>query len=150
MIFISIPEKRVLPSGFPSVLGPHAGHSQELGAGGLNTYYRPVLEALYRFEYHLFGPHPFGFHFFNVLVHIVNGLLLFGLLKRLGLREAAAWVIACIFLIHPVQKQDIILLHTEMLYLLLLIFIGIPILLLTILQETTQAKRVKAIEISGK
>ena len=77
------------------------------GVGGLNTYYRPVLEILYRFEYHFFGPHPFGFHFFNGLVHIVNGLLLFGLLKRLGLREAVAWVIACIFLIHPVQTEAV-------------------------------------------
>jgi hypothetical protein len=76
-------------------------------SGGLNTYYRPVLEILYRFEYHLFGPHPFGFHFFNCLVHIVNGLLLFGLLQRLGLREAVAWVIACVFLIHPVQTEAV-------------------------------------------
>jgi protein O-mannosyl-transferase len=76
-------------------------------SGGLNTYYRPVLEILYRFEYHLFGPHPYGFHFFNVMVHILNGLLLFGLLQRLGLREAVAWVIACVFLIHPVQTEAV-------------------------------------------
>ncbi len=76
-------------------------------SGGINTYYRPVLEVLYRFEYHLFGPHPFGFHFFNVIVHIINGLLLFGLIQRLGLREAAAWVIACVFLIHPVQTEAV-------------------------------------------
>jgi len=76
-------------------------------SGGINTYYRPVLEILYRFEYHFFGPHPFGFHLFNVIVHIINGLLLFGLLQRLGLREAAAWVIACVFLIHPVQTEAV-------------------------------------------
>ena len=74
---------------------------------GLNTYYRPVLEILYRFEYHFFGPHPFGFHLFNILVHIINGLLLFGLLQKLGLREAVAWVVALLFLIHPVQTEAV-------------------------------------------
>ena len=76
-------------------------------ADGLNTYYRPVLELLNRFEYRLFGLNPHGFHLFNVIVHIVNGLLLFGLLQKLGIREAVAWVIACIFLIHPVQSETV-------------------------------------------
>ena len=53
-------------------------------SGGLNTYYRPVLEIIYRIEYRLFGPHPFGFHLINVIVHIINGLLLFSLLQRLS------------------------------------------------------------------
>jgi hypothetical protein len=75
--------------------------------GGLNTYYRPLLEVLYRLEYHFFGPHPFGFHLVNLTVHIANGLLLFSLLKRLGLREAVAWVTALLFLIHPVQTEAV-------------------------------------------
>jgi len=76
-------------------------------SGGINTYYRPVLEVLYRLEYRLFGPHPSGFHLFNIMVHIANGLLLFSLLQKLMLREALAWLIACIFLIHPVQTEAV-------------------------------------------
>ncbi len=75
--------------------------------GGINVYYRPVLEIIYRFEYFLFGPHPYGFHFFNIMVHIANGILLFGLLQRLNFRPPVAWVIACIFLIHPVQTEAV-------------------------------------------
>jgi tetratricopeptide (TPR) repeat protein len=74
---------------------------------GINTYYRPVLELLYRLEYRLFGPNPFGFHLFNVIVHIINGLLLFGLLQKLGLRLPAAWLTALLFLIHPVQTEAV-------------------------------------------
>jgi protein O-mannosyl-transferase len=74
---------------------------------GINTYYRPILEILYRLEYHFFGFHPFGYHLFNIIVHIVNGLLLFGLLKKFGLSRHVAWVIACIFLIHPVQTESV-------------------------------------------
>ncbi len=80
---------------------------QPAASDGLNTYYRPVLEILYRLEYHFFGPHPFGFHLFNVTVHIINGLLLFYLLKKLGLRAAVAWVTALLFLIHPVQTEAV-------------------------------------------
>ncbi|MDE1920166.1 MAG: hypothetical protein KGJ09_03765 [Candidatus Omnitrophica bacterium] len=76
-------------------------------AAGLNTYYRPLLEVLYRLEYRLFGPHAFGFHLLNVIVHTVNGLLLFGLLEKLGFKRGAAWVVACIFLVHPVQTEAV-------------------------------------------
>ncbi len=74
---------------------------------GLNTYYRPLLEILYRLEYHIFGPNPFGFHLFNCVVHIVNGLLVFSLLQKLGLAKAVAWGVALLFLIHPVQTEAV-------------------------------------------
>jgi len=74
---------------------------------GINTYYRPVLEVLYRLEYFLFGSNPAGFHFFNVLVHIINGLLIFRLLKKLAIAEHVAWIVSLIFLIHPVQTEAV-------------------------------------------
>jgi protein O-mannosyl-transferase len=74
---------------------------------GINTYYRPVLEVLYRLEYRIFGPHPFGFHLFNIIVHIANGLLLFCLLQKLSLPKQVAWIIALLFLIHPVQTEAV-------------------------------------------
>ncbi|MDE2027194.1 MAG: hypothetical protein KGK03_04920 [Candidatus Omnitrophica bacterium] len=76
-------------------------------AGGLNTYYRPLLEIFYRLEYRLFGPHPFGFHLVNVIIHIINGLLLLALLERLGLKKPVAWVVAALFLVHPVQTEAV-------------------------------------------
>ncbi len=74
---------------------------------GINTYYRPVLEIIYRLEYHFFGPHPFGFHLFNIIVHIINGLLLFCLLLKLDLPERIAWAVSLLFLIHPVQTEAV-------------------------------------------
>jgi tetratricopeptide (TPR) repeat protein len=76
-------------------------------SGGINTYYRPVLEVLYRLEYRLFGQVPYGYHLFNCLVHIANGLLLFGLLLRLNLSMPVAWVTALLFLVHPVQTEAV-------------------------------------------
>ena len=75
--------------------------------GGLNTYYRPFLEIIYRLEYHLFGINPVGYHLVNIILHIINGLLLFGLLQQLQLAKRLAWLIALIFMIHPVQTEAV-------------------------------------------
>ena len=74
---------------------------------GINTYYRPVLEIIYRLEYHFFGPHPAGFHWVNIMVHIANGLLFFGLLQKLNFAKHVAWIIALLFLIHPLQSEAV-------------------------------------------
>ncbi len=74
---------------------------------GVNAYYRPVLEVVYRLEYALFGLNPYGFHLVNLCLHIANGLLLFGLLQRLGLAVSLAWLVSVFFLIHPVQTEAV-------------------------------------------
>ncbi len=74
---------------------------------GINSYYRPVLEIFYRLEYRLFGFNAAGFHLVNILVHIVNGLLLFGLLCRLQFSKVVAYGISLLFLIHPVQSEAV-------------------------------------------
>jgi len=73
----------------------------------VNPYYRPILELIYRLEFHFFGPHSWGFHLFIIFVHILNGLLLFRLLKKLDFALPLAWLIACIFLVHPVQTEAV-------------------------------------------
>lgn len=73
----------------------------------INTYYRPLLDILYRVEYSLFGTNPMGWHFFNVLLHGINGGLVFYLLVCLGFRGLLPWAGAVIFLIHPVQTEAV-------------------------------------------
>lgn len=74
---------------------------------GINSYYRPILELVYRLEYHLFGFNAAGFHFINVLIHIANGLLLFALLTHLEFSKWFVYAISLIFLIHPVQTEAV-------------------------------------------
>ncbi|MBI3602430.1 MAG: hypothetical protein HY209_06010 [Candidatus Omnitrophica bacterium] len=76
-------------------------------SGGINSYYRPVLEIFYRLEYRLFGLKAAGFHLVNILIHIANGLLLFGLLCRLQFSRGLAYGISLLFLIHPVQSEAV-------------------------------------------
>ena len=75
--------------------------------GLVTPYYRPVLEVIYRLEYALFGFNAHGFHFFNLLIHIANGLLLYALVRRLFDKKIIALMIAAIFLVHPVQTEAV-------------------------------------------
>ncbi|MGB2985536.1 MAG: glycosyltransferase family 39 protein, partial [Phycisphaerae bacterium] len=64
------------------------------------------------------GPDPWGFHAFNLTVHLLAGLALFGVVRRTLLREpfrnsvarAAPWIaliVALIWVVHPLQTQSV-------------------------------------------
>lgn len=75
--------------------------------GLVTPYYRPVLEVLYRCQYALFGFDPHGFHLVNVLMHIANAVLVYGLLIVILKNRVFAFGSALIFLVHPVQTQAV-------------------------------------------
>lgn len=72
-----------------------------------NPYYRPLLDVLYRIEYLVFGPRAWGYHALNILIHIVNGLLVFNLVYKLTCRERFATAVGILFLLHPVQTEAV-------------------------------------------
>jgi hypothetical protein len=75
----------------------------------INFYYRPLLEVVYRLEYKWFGFKPAGYHAVNIVLHILNGLLLYGLTYRmLGKRITAAFLVSVLFLIHPIQTEAVV------------------------------------------
>lgn len=74
----------------------------------VNAYYRPFLELVYRSEYRLFGLNPHGYHLFNILVHIANSILVYGiLLLILPGRKTFVLSAAALFLLHPVQTEAV-------------------------------------------
>ncbi len=74
----------------------------ELGA--VPQYY-PIVHTSFWVEYHLWGSRPLGFHLTNVLLHALNGLILWELLRRL--RVPGAWVAAALFVLHPIQVESV-------------------------------------------
>jgi tetratricopeptide (TPR) repeat protein len=67
-------------------------------------YYPLVFTGLW-FERRLWGPEPFGYHAVNVLLHLLNSVLLWLLLRRFSL--AWAWLAAMVFALHPVHVESV-------------------------------------------
>ncbi|HEV3119050.1 MAG TPA: tetratricopeptide repeat protein [Gemmataceae bacterium] len=70
-----------------------------------NQQYYPVVFSTFWVEYQLWGPNPTGYHLINILVHGVNGVLLWLALRRLGV--PAPWFVAALFAVHPVQVESV-------------------------------------------
>lgn len=74
----------------------------------VNKYYRPFLELVNRVLYRVFGMNPSGFHFFNILLHIINGFLVYVLIRFLTeKKEGISLAAAILFLLHPVQNEAV-------------------------------------------
>lgn len=81
---------------------------------------RPLVQASLVLNYRLGGMDLWGYHAFNLLVHILTGCLLFGIVRRtLGLPTCqalrlsptaaarVAWASALIWLLHPLNTQSV-------------------------------------------
>jgi hypothetical protein len=66
-------------------------------------YYRPVTNAVFWFEYRLAGRRPWPYHATQLLLHALNGFLLFLLVRRLTGRWWAGAFAAFVFVVHPVN-----------------------------------------------
>lgn len=71
------------------------------------TWERPVREFTYQLDHLLWGMNPVGYHIQNRLWHGANVLLLFGLCLRLGIARTAAWAVALLFALHPIQSESV-------------------------------------------
>ncbi len=70
------------------------------------TYYRPVMTLYFTVIGSIFGIHPFPFHIFQVMIHIINSCLIFLLFKKF-FRQKLSLFLSLIFLIHPVNVEAI-------------------------------------------
>lgn len=79
---------------------------------------RPVVDLSLAVNYTLGGLNPWGYHLFNLVIHILAALSLYGVLRRTFLSErlqptfgraasSLAGVIALIWLVHPLQTESV-------------------------------------------
>jgi tetratricopeptide (TPR) repeat protein len=69
--------------------------------------HRPVRTAALALQYSLFGKTPTGYRLVNILLHILNGTLVFVIVKALLGRGLPALLAAGLFVVHPVQTESV-------------------------------------------
>ena len=83
---------------------PSGWHQIWLEKPSTHQYY-PLVLSFFRLEYQLWGLNPFGYHLINVLLHGLNGVLLWLLLRKLRVR--GAWIAGALFAVHPVMVESV-------------------------------------------
>jgi protein O-mannosyl-transferase len=77
------------------------------GSQRKSDYYRPLLIASFALNYMVDGERTFGYHLVNNLLHVGNGLLVFWLMLYGFKRKTLAFLVALVFLIHPMQSEGV-------------------------------------------
>lgn len=68
--------------------------------------YYPLVFLTFWNEAHLWGvEHPAGFHIVNVILHGISGVLVWVIVRRLGV--PGAWLAGAVFAVHPVHVESV-------------------------------------------
>ena len=72
---------------------------------GNTPQYYPLVFTSFWIEHAVWGLRPVGYHLVNILLHAFNAVLVWRLMRRLGLR--GAWLIGAIFALHPIHVESV-------------------------------------------
>ena len=71
------------------------------------AYWAPVMWLSHMLACQLFGLNPWGHHLINVLLHALNTVLVFLLLRRLTGANWRSWMVAALFGLHPLRVESV-------------------------------------------
>jgi len=118
-VFLGDDRASILDNPHIRVLWPlRRAMSLPLSNTGLTVDGRPLLSLTFALNHRFLGPDPWGYHLVNLVIHIVAGLLLFGVVRRtLALPRfweryghSSRWLAlaaALIWLVHPLQTESV-------------------------------------------
>lgn len=70
--------------------------------------YMPLTFLTYQLEYAFGGLYPFTFHFFSLLLHILNAFFVYLLLRKLTGTSILSFVGGLLFLVHPLHTEAVV------------------------------------------
>lgn len=70
-------------------------------------FYRPNLQFIHAMLWSVFGPDSTPFHLFSIILHFINALLLYVLIKKLRFDDFIAFIAAVLFAVHPALSQAV-------------------------------------------
>jgi tetratricopeptide (TPR) repeat protein len=76
-------------------------------AAAVSNYWRPSFILWLIINFQLFGLDTFGWHLFNILLHLCVVALAFGLLRHLKVQLYVAGAIAALFAAHPSHTESV-------------------------------------------
>jgi protein O-mannosyl-transferase len=77
------------------------------GVGLQSNYYRPFLFFTFAFNYVVSEIKPWSYHLLSNSIHLANGVIIYWLLNQIFKRKLYAFLVALIFIIHPLQTEAI-------------------------------------------
>lgn len=83
------------------------GSTFESGGNLLSgMFYKPLYVTYFSLILNIFGSHPFPFHLFQLVGHIINSILVFYVLKRF-ISRSVSFFLVLVFLVHPMQVEAV-------------------------------------------
>ena len=71
------------------------------------AFWHPLTWWSHMLDYELFGLNPSGHHLTNLLLHVTNVLLLFGVLQRMTGALWRSFFVAALFALHPLNVESV-------------------------------------------
>ena len=69
--------------------------------------FAPLTIGMFLVEHTLWGLNSGGYHATNVLLHALNTVLVFVLVRQLTRNAWSAWLVAALFAVHPIQIESV-------------------------------------------
>ena len=81
--------------------------SLNLFTATVNANWAPVYTFLLAIEYHLFGMNAIGYHATSLLLHLINIVLVLGVILKLSRKKVVAGIVALVFASHPMHVESV-------------------------------------------
>lgn len=86
----------------------HPSNLVGIATQNVTRNFAPLTILSFLIDHTLWGLMPTGYHLTNILLHGINAVLAFFLLRQITRNEFVAWTAAILFAVHPAQVESVV------------------------------------------